>query len=442
MLSPFLRPLTLFACLLLPVAAVAQTGTFLDRFDTGDLRVVSYNIYFGSIFTSSANRQKFSRVVSALQPDVLMLQEAGRRSSTDMSALMDSIAPLPNGESWHALGGDNAIVSRFPLSLTASSTTPPASTTTDTGLALVDLPDERFDVDLYLVNNHFSCCNDSEPPGPLDPREVIRQRQADAVVNWMRDAKTAGENIDLPAGTPMIVAGDLNIINEPDVLDPLGTLITGDIYHESLFGSDAAPDWDGSPLEDALPRHNRDLVEDYTWRDDSQPYDPGRLDYVLYTDSVMQMGNRFVLNTVAMSSEERQATGLEELDVTVDQDGLNYDHLPVVVDFRNIGQPPMPGDYNDDGRVDAADYSFWRNNLGQPAGVLWNDPTGKAIGMAQYDLWRGQYGQQLSPTPGQTPVPAPGTLALICTGLILSGRQQKTPPRVLARQTRDGAKEI
>ncbi len=53
------------------------------------------------------------------------------------------------------------------------------------------------------------------------------------------------------------------------------------------------------------------------------------------------------------------------------------------------------GDYNDDGSVDAADYTVWRDNLGT-SNVLPNDSIGGTIGTAQYDLWRSNYGASSS----------------------------------------------
>lgn len=408
----------------------ANTGTFLDRYDANDLRVVSYNVYVNAIFpeVDASQAAKFERVVQALDPDVLNLQEIYSFSATEVASLMDSIAPLGGGAHWHAhQGGDNVIVSKFPLSLTATNTRPSAR---QTGIALVELPEERFAADLYVMNSHFKCCNTSEPPSPLDAFELQRQYEADALVNWMRDARTPAGHVDLPIGVPMLVAGDLNIINEPDVLDPLGTLVTGDIYHEDVFGQDSAPDWDGTSLQDVRPRHNGAGLEDYTWRNDVSPFEPGRLDYLLFTDSVAQMGNRFVLNTATMTPQQRAATGLMEYDVTLDDVGLTYDHLPLVVDLRKIGEAMMPGDYNDDRRVDALDYAVWRQAVGGPAGTLTNDPTNLPVGPQQYEMWLANYGAVL-PLPARIATPEPGAcLLLLAASLVVaSGRPQRTARR-------------
>jgi hypothetical protein len=313
----------------------ATMGTFLDRAAPGDLRVVSYNVYFNSIFPATSTLgTRFARVVHALDADIYALQETTVAPSY-LAAHFNAIAPLPGGATWHAFAwGDSTIASKYPL-LPTTLVGAPSMT------ALVDLPDHLYDVDLYVMNNHFQCCNVTDPPSPLDARERSRQRSADAIVKWILDARAPGGTLTLAPNTPLLVVGDLNTINPPNVLHPLETLLTGDIYEEAVYGSDAAPDWDGTSLISARPLHNGRGPDDYTWRDDNQVFNPGVLDHIIYTDSVLSVANQFVLNTVSMTAEERMATGLQELDITLDLVGRNYDHLPVVVDFR-VRPAPEP----------------------------------------------------------------------------------------------------
>jgi hypothetical protein len=55
----------------------------------------------------------------------------------------------------------------------------------------------------------------------------------------------------------------------------------------------------------------------------------------------------------------------------------------------------LPGDYNGDGVVNAADYTVWRDTLGQSASSgLWADGSGNGIvDQADYDLWKTHFGQ-------------------------------------------------
>ena len=75
-------------------------------------------------------------------------------------------------------------------------------------------------------------------------------------------------------------------------------------------------------------------TNDYTWRDDTSRYPPGRLDYVIYSDSLLEVAHSFVLNTVAVDDDALKRVGLERCDVTLNVTGEKFDHLPVVVDFR------------------------------------------------------------------------------------------------------------
>lgn len=344
----------------------AQTGTFVDRQQVTDLRVVSYNVLWDTIFAENNPSQaaKFERVVAALDADIWNLQEIGHffcqscipKTAADVQTLLNTIDPI-GGNGWQVhQGGDNVIASKYPLSMTAVDTVP--SGDRQQAIALVDLPDAQFESDFYFMNNHYKCCG-----SPGSSEDDQRQEQSDAIVNWLRDARTPGGAVDLTPGTPFAVLGDLNIVGGPQ---PLDTLIDGNIIDESTYGPDFIPDWDGSRLTDARPVHNGSGTDEYTWRNDNSSFDPGVLDYIIYSDSVLDVGNQFVLNTVNMSPAERVATGLQLYDITVDTFGDNYDHLPVVVDFR---LPSIAGsDFNFTRTVDSADRTVWET--GYATGTL------------------------------------------------------------------------
>ncbi|MFH1745498.1 MAG: endonuclease/exonuclease/phosphatase family protein [Planctomycetota bacterium] len=317
-----------------PEPVGVKTGTFIDRRQAGDLRVVSYNINWDKIFPdkSQSCAEKFQRVVKALDPDILNLQEIGstydegpKKTLEDVVELMNAIDPRPDGQVWHAYkGASNVILSPYPLSMTADTLDPPSYR--DPAMALVDLPDERFAIDAYVLNNHFKSNSQAGS-------QERRQTQADALVSWLRDARSPGGKVDLPRNTAIFIVGDLNLVEGPR---PLVTVLTGDIINEDKYGADAAPDWDGSELTDAHPLHNAVGPDDYTWRDDTSQWLPNRLDYVIYSDCVVRDVHKFVLNTTTMSSDELLKARLEKFDVTLDKYGRKFDHLPVVVDFRVV----------------------------------------------------------------------------------------------------------
>ncbi|TWT47413.1 beta strand repeat-containing protein [Botrimarina hoheduenensis] len=73
----------------------------------------------------------------------------------------------------------------------------------------------------------------------------------------------------------------------------------------------------------------------------------------------------------------------------------------------------LPGDYNNDGSVDAADYTVWRDNVGAAAGALVNDIDGGPIGTAQYATWRVNFGDTLTVASSAVPEPSAALLLLI-----------------------------
>jgi endonuclease/exonuclease/phosphatase family metal-dependent hydrolase len=190
--------------------------------------------------------------------------------------------------------------------------------------ALIELPRQDYSRDLYVICAHFQ-----SKAGPAE--RLLRQRQSDAIVAWIRDAKSADGEITLPQGTPFVVLGDLNVIDHPS--SSLNTLLTGHIADEQAFGPDIRPDWDGSNLTAALPHHNESGSETYTWRDDTQPFPPGALDRIVYSDSVITVARSFVLNTMRMTDGALHRAGLHATDVMRDPANGIYDHLPVVADL-------------------------------------------------------------------------------------------------------------
>lgn len=341
-----------FVFLCLCVASLGNPmakAAFVDRTDSQDVRMLTYNVFFDHNFpdTSMVDAAKFERIVSAVRPDIINLQEIYNHSASQLVDLLNSVAPLPDGDSWYAYqGGDNITASKYPLSMMRNRPVPAGDRRA--AMLLVDLPDALHARDLYLMNNHYKCC------GGFD---TLRQRQSDALVNWMRDARSAGEFIDLPGMTPMMVVGDLNIVES---LTPLNTLLTGDILDNGTYGPDSAPDWDGSPLTDSRPLHNDTGPDDYTWRDDSSIFEPGVLDFVIFSDSAATVTHQYVLNTTLMTAAELDETGLELNDVVLSPANGRFDHLPLVTDFQTVSLFQI-ADLDANGVLNSADLALLEN---------------------------------------------------------------------------------
>jgi hypothetical protein len=90
-----------------------------------------------------------------------------------------------------------------------------------------------------------------------------------------------------------------------------------------------------------------------------------------------------------------------------------------VFTLYNIAPPGVPGDYNNNGKVDGADYVLWRNG-----GPLQNEvDTPGTVNAADYTEWRSRFG---NPPGSAAAVPEPASLGLllVCVG-ILAGTHRR-----------------
>jgi len=289
------------------------------RLDPADVRIVTWNTRdleggggFDAGVTPSADR-----VLSAIDPDIVSFQEVYNASAAQTQALIQGFL----GGTWYAAKqNDCIVVSRFPVL---------QSWALDGNLAVQLDADASLGTDLLFVSAHLPCCTN----------DAGRRQEIDRIMAFLRDAMTAGGSVNVPIGTAFMVTGDLNLVGQSSQLN---TLLTGDIYDEGTWGPDFAPDWDGTGLADLISRQTERRFA-YTWRSDFSSYSPGRLDFIIYNDSVLEARNHFIVYSPEMSPAERAATGILAGDVTTVSD-----HLPHVGDFRAVptasaGGPLAPG---------------------------------------------------------------------------------------------------
>jgi endonuclease/exonuclease/phosphatase family metal-dependent hydrolase len=326
-----------------PTAARSESTVFASRPSTESLRVMTYNVNWDSIFPEDDRQNHdlrefdrgdaFGRIVRAVRPDVLCLQEVNHtRDNDDLSRFLADAMDSPPGETWQvAHVRDTLIATRFGLQedgyrLVASL----YPLDLQQAAARIDLPDDRHGTtDLYVICAHFKS-------GGSPPDISSRSRQADVIASNLRDLQSPGGDLDLPAGTPIVILGDFNIYTT-DPAAHARTLQTGDISNEAAYGADVEPDWDGTDLADAHPSHNGLGVDFYTWRTESPLFPWGALDRIFYTDSVLEVANAFILNTELLSDEALERLGLTAEDVILDPSSDFYDHLPLVADFVLAG---------------------------------------------------------------------------------------------------------
>jgi len=278
----------------------------LEKIKSSDLRILTYNTSGDGLFSRTVN---FSRILKAVKPDIMNFQEVSH-TGAETRDLINGILPLPVGETWsYAENSDCITVSRFPVL---------NQWDIDANLGvLISAPAGFSASSLLVINAHPPCCSN----------ETGRQVECDNIMSFIRDAKTSGGTITIPQGTPMFIVGDLNLVGWAQQLK---TLLQGDIVDQATYGADFNPDWDQTPLADSIPYHTS-TRESYTWRSDGQSFDPGRLDYIIYTDSALQLERRFALWTPDMSPTDLTAYSLQSGDSPTASD-----HIPLTADFRAL----------------------------------------------------------------------------------------------------------
>lgn len=285
-----------------------ETGIALGKERTTDLRIITNNVLSDGPW-GSGKGVKFGRELAAIQPEIINFQEIYNHTPQQTADFVGTYLPSGAGETWYSAGNaDCRTVSRYPV----IQSWPIYSG----NLAVLLETTPAIGKRILIISVHLYCCTD----------DAGRQAEVDAILSFIRDAKTAGGTITLDPDTPILVTGDTNFVG---LAQQPTSLLTGDIVDNGTYGADFAPDWDGSNLTDLISRQTARRTC-YTWRSDASAFWPGRLDYQVYTDSVLGVGNHFILYTPDMPADSLTRYGL------LATDSQATDHLIVCADFRPV----------------------------------------------------------------------------------------------------------
>ncbi len=296
---------TTFTYVFAPTPADSSNDVELAKADPAYIRAIAYYVLLDNAW-EPAGLSRLERMVKALDGDLFCFQESGATSAQVAKGHMDAWLPLTNGAGWYVYkDGGRLTCSKWPINQTWNLLRKTAM--------LIDLP-QPYPQDLLLINAHLSCCSQNQG----------RQEQVDEFAAFILDAKSPGGSIDLPPLTPIIFLGDMNLVGYRQQLE---TILTGNIQDKMTYGQGGPLDWDSSDLADAVPLHlDSNLV--FTWRDlQGDGFPPGRLDYHIYTDAILDKKRAFVLQTETMDMDVLARYHLQPSDTEIS------DHLPLVVDY-------------------------------------------------------------------------------------------------------------
>ena len=282
----------------------------IDRSGDEFLRLVSWNILQDGLF-DSGREPSLTRILRALQPDVICFEEVFDHSAAQVESYLQSVYQSPSGAPWHAYKLDAGNV----LATTAIVKQSAAILPNFRESAYLLHPGAPHEADLLLLVNHFRCCT----------ADAERQQEADAVISFLRDAKAGKGSIPLQPETPIVLVGDFNLVG---FRQQLTTLLSGDIQDNVRFGPDTAPGWNNRPLENLPLRHLRTAFN-YTWRDSTSSFASGKLDYIFLTPEQLVVKTSYVFDSFELTPTE-----LAHYNLTSSDSRNASDHLPCVVDFR------------------------------------------------------------------------------------------------------------
>jgi hypothetical protein len=276
----------------------------LDREDAGDLRVLSHNIQYNS---PVENPEPFRRYLKALHPDVINFQEVWIWDAEETKRFVVETLDPGNALNWHVAKVEDCVtVSRWPIQDTAA--------VDGNLLCRIGVPHKESSRGLVLFNAHTPCCGNNEG----------RDYEHDHLASILRDLVKGRGPFPTEPNDGVLLLGDFNLVG---FVRQLVSLRDGDIFDNEVFGEDFQPDRLAGSLTVAPLRHTHSRAA-YSWRNDSEHYPPGRLDFILFGSGTLQLKNNFTLYTMDIPRDVLEMKNLQR------NDSLVSDHLVLIADFE------------------------------------------------------------------------------------------------------------
>jgi endonuclease/exonuclease/phosphatase family metal-dependent hydrolase len=289
-------------CLRLEDFLVTAT-TLFDRIQRkgSAWRVMSYNVL------SSAPKEQpkpFGRIFRALDPDVILLQEWDECDAMETAAWFS--ANVSKG-TWHvrqSAGRGVAVVSKHRLRR----------------LGPYRLPLEEHREQEVIVNNYlgpfvaFVGAFAETPRGLLGAASIHLTARGEAGsredIRRIAEAQAVNDVLRTMVTEHLIIGGDLNLV--------------GSETPREIMRAQADSDETDLAIAEVNVIGGK---EDYTWRDATSRFPPGRLDWLFYSSIHTRMVGSYVLDC-----DRVDPTSLKKLEL-LKTDTDHSDHLPLVVDL-------------------------------------------------------------------------------------------------------------
>ncbi len=302
----------------------------LRRLVGTDLRIVTWNVSRSDFVE---NPDPFSRVLAALRPDVIILDEIPPELTDEMFKEFLNRTFIGNGWNFH-IGPDGvsqrtAIASTFDIAPVehfrkveyteqdvqqivslnervgtihsregaADRVRAWLDSTVPASAVLVQTADGT----IMVGGVDLQCCG-----GYKTAEDERRKIEAARVNEAVRSAVREG-NVDA-----VVLGGDYNLVGDPEVL--------------AIAGRDADPA--GGDLV-RVRAYQIDGLTDTTWANPDEPFVPGRLDYLLYSRKSLALKRGFVLDSSDLAPRWQAYYGVRAGDTAEASD-----HSPVVGDFQ------------------------------------------------------------------------------------------------------------
>ena len=269
----------------------------------GSTRLVSWNVLYGNMLKRP---DIAGRILNALDPDVLFLQEMTDQDSADSIRSFLNSKLSRTGNSWNVLFGAGggplrcAIASRLPIESIDSVALIPYPDRPNRQVRIVGGVVQTGGRRILLSSVHLKCC------GRIGSREDEARLEEVTLINQAIRAASSADRFDA-----VVIGGDLNLVGG---YAPIKSLAAG-------------IDVDGTDLT-ILEPFQLGGRSNTTWSDRNSSFSPGRLDYVLISDHSLKASQAFVFDSADLSEDWLRTYSADTSDSSTVSD-----HFPLVVDL-------------------------------------------------------------------------------------------------------------